>query len=127
MTSSQTLRTPRSRACSCRARMSASPTPERRSAGTTPTPPIQASSPRTPPARAHRSLCLCRSFSPCGDAGVLTDELLREFVGLVVDDLLRRRFHEVRARADEGACDVVVERELRQADAVDDDPGGVRG
>src|SRR5262245_41940015 len=59
-------------------------------------------------------------------ASVLLDELLGQLVRLVVDDLLRRRLHEVRARADERARDAVVERELRHADGVDDDAGGVR-
>src|SRR5437763_3109214 len=59
-------------------------------------------------------------------AAVLLDELLRQLVRLVVHDLLRRRLHEVRARPDERAGDVVVERELRHADGVDDDPRRVR-
>src|SRR5215204_1048000 len=57
---------------------------------------------------------------------VVTDELLGRVVRLVVHDLLRRGLHQVRARALECAGDVVVQRELRQADGVDDDAGRVR-
>src|SRR4051794_2472826 len=54
------------------------------------------------------------------------DELLGQLVRLVILDLLRGRLHEVRARRDERTGDAVVERELREADGVDDDAGRVR-
>src|SRR5436305_4852954 len=56
---------------------------------------------------------------------VVADEGLGRFVRLVVDDLLRRRLHQVRARALERAGDPVVERELRHPHRVDHDSGGV--
>src|SRR5438477_528029 len=57
---------------------------------------------------------------------VLLDEALDGVVGLVVRDLLRRRLHQVGARPLECARDPVVQRELREPDGVDDDPGRVR-
>src|SRR5690348_8969700 len=49
-------------------------------------------------ARSSMCLDLGRSLLLRRDARVLPDELLGQLVGLVVDDLLRRRLHEVRAR-----------------------------
>ena len=57
---------------------------------------------------------------------VLRDERLGRLVRLVVDDLLRRRLHQVGARAFEGAGDAVVQRELREPHGVDHDAGRVR-
>ena len=75
---------------------------------------------------------LRRTLGRLGGAGVARlapvplDELLGQLVRLVVDDLLRRRLHQVRARALERAGDAVVQRELREPDGVDHDPGRVR-
>src|SRR3954471_17413730 len=76
-------------------------------------------------AAARRALDLCGSrlsdLTP-----VPLDELLDELVCFVVLDLLRGRLHQVRARLDERAGDTLVQRELREADGVDDDAGRVR-
>ena len=57
---------------------------------------------------------------------VLLDEALDRVARLVVLDLLRRRLHQVGARAFERAGDAVVQRELREPDRIDHDPRGVR-
>src|ERR1044072_4923035 len=77
-----------------------------------------------------RRSALCGSLSRRRSLGrferVLLDELLDEVVRLVVGDLLRRRLHQVRARALERARDAVQHRELGEPNRVDDDPGRVR-
>src|SRR5690348_17163826 len=46
--------------------------------------------------------------------------------GLVVDVLHRWRLHQVRRGRQQRAADLTVEGDLRRADGVDDDAGGVR-
>src|SRR5215217_288620 len=54
---------------------------------------------------------------------VLLDEFLDLLDRVVVDDLLRRGFHQVRAWPFERAGDAVVQRQLGEPDRVDDDAG----
>src|SRR4051794_30196766 len=59
-------------------------------------------------------------------ARVFGDEVLRELPRLVVRALRMGRLHQVARGAVELARDAVVQRELRDANSVDDDPGRVR-
>src|SRR5690606_33704161 len=54
------------------------------------------------------------------------DELLGQLTSFIVGSLIVRRLHQVAGRAVKLAADAVVERELDQADRVDDDAGRVR-
>src|ERR671911_1154582 len=60
-----------------------------------------------------------------GALAVPQDELLDHLPRRVVAELDRRRFHEVRARPDQRTGDATIQRELRAADGVDHDAGGV--